>query len=110
MIVVYIASPYTIGNTCENVSKHLHVADTLIGHGFCVIAPLLFHYIDIIHPRPKDVYMQIDFELIKRCDVLIRLEGESAGADEEIQCARAHDIHVVYSVQELIQFRKSLEK
>lgn len=110
MIVVYIASPYTIGDVGQNVSKHLHVADTLIAHGFCPIAPLLFHYLHIIHPRKYEEWMAIDFELLTRCDVVLRLPGESKGVDKEIEVAKELGKPVVTDIPELLQFVKQLNK
>jgi hypothetical protein len=102
MVVVYIASPYTIGDVALNVRRQLETADRLISLGYCPVAPLLTHFQHLSFPRPYEDWMRIDLEMIRRCDVLLRLEGESPGADREVAHAISNGIPVVRSVDELV--------
>jgi hypothetical protein len=36
-----------------------------------------------------------------RCDCVLRLPGESSGADAEISLAQEHDIPVFYSIEDV---------
>lgn len=101
MIVVYLASPYTLGDVGKNVSVHLNVANNLISQGYCVIAPLLSHFLHILYPREWETWIKYDLELLSRCDVVYRVEGESAGADIETREAAKLGIRVVYNTDEL---------
>lgn len=101
MIVVYIASPYTLGNVAVNVKMQIDIADNLVELGYCPIAPLLNHFQHLVHPRPYEDWVKIDNELVLRSDVILRLNGESKGADAEVELAKKHNIPVVYSIQEL---------
>ncbi len=101
MKVVYLASPYTLGDVGKNVGVHLNIANSLISMGFCVIAPLLSHFLHILYPRPWETWLKLDFELLSRSDVVYRVEGESAGADIEVREAEKLGIPVVYSLDEL---------
>lgn len=101
MKVVYIASPYTKGDKETNVRRQLCVSNTLMGMGFCPIAPLLTHYQHLLFPRTYEEWMKVDFEKVRRSDAVLRLEGESEGADREVDFARKHSIPVVYSISEL---------
>lgn len=97
MKMVYIASPYTVGDTAVNVRAQLEAADLLMDHGFCPVAPLLTHFQHILNPRPYEHWMEIDFEKLRRCDAVWRLPGESKGADREVALARELGIPVVES-------------
>ena len=101
MIVVYIASPYTLGDVGKSVGVHMKVANDLIGRGFCVIAPLLTHFLHIFYPRDWETWIKVDLELLSRADVVYRVPGKSAGADIETQEAEKLGIPVVHSLDEL---------
>ena len=106
---VYIASPYTVGGTAENVGRQVDAAHELIEAGFCPYAPTLNHYINIMHPRDNEDWMQQDFEWVKVCDYILRLNGFSPGADREVALAKELDIPVVYSMHELLVMEGKLE-
>lgn len=101
MKVVYIASPYTIGDTARNVSVHIQAAAKLIKRGYCPIAPLLSHFVQIYQEFQYEKWMEIDMELLSRSDAILRIPGESPGAEREVQKAVELDIPVFYSVEEL---------
>jgi hypothetical protein len=100
---VYIASPYTVGDKLENVKRSLLVADQLIDLDYAPYVPLLSHFQNEIHPRTYEEWTSLDLEWVLTCDVVLRLDGESKGADGEVIYAKAFDIPVVYSVAELRQ-------
>jgi len=100
---VYIASPYTIGDIAVNVRKQIDCANDLITLGFIPFAPLMSHFHHIIHPRSYEEWIEIDLEWIKVCDCLLRLDGESKGADCEVRYAKEIcKIPVFYSIEEII--------
>ena len=103
MKTVYIASPYSIGDQAENVRKSLEAADELLQAGFIPFAPLLSHFWHLISPKKPDVWYQYDNEWVKRCDCLLRLPGESFGADNEVALAFEHDIPIYYTMRTLIR-------
>lgn len=103
MIKVYIASPYTIGDVAANVKAQIDCADQLIERGFAPFAPLYFHFQHMIHPRSYEEWMKLDFEWVKSCNCLLRLPGESNGADREVAYAGKLGIPVFYSLEELIE-------
>lgn len=101
MIYVYLASAYSLGSCAANVHVQIEVADQLMTLGYCPIVPLLTHFQHIYKPRHYEDWMRIDKEQVRRCDVLLRLPSESAGADREVEYAKSLGIPVVYSVEEL---------
>ena len=88
MKVIYISSPYTLGDSAAHVTTQLQAAHHILDMGHCPVAPLLTHFLHIYQPRPYEDWMQMDLAIVPRVDALIRLPGESKGADREVQKAR----------------------
>jgi len=100
--LVYIASPYTLGNLEGNVQRQIDTASSLMDQGFIAFAPLLNHYIHVHHPHSYEQWAEADMEMLRRCDIVLRLPGESKGADAEVCEARHRGIPVYYSLFELL--------
>lgn len=103
MIKVYIASPYTQGDTGRNVKAQIDTFIALMDNGYLPFAPLLTHFVHMAHPKPYDYWTAYDDEWLKTCDVLLRLPGESPGADREEGIAQYLNIPIVYSLPELLK-------
>jgi len=101
MIKVYIASPYTLGDVAVNVKLQLDTVDELMNKGFAPFAPLYSHFQHIAHPRPYQDWVKIDLEWVKVCDCLLRLDGESKGADGEVSYAKELGLPVFYSIDDM---------
>ena len=104
MIKIYIASPYTKGNKLSNVNRSFDVASELIDLGFAPFAPLYTHYIDELHPKSYELWMKLDKEWLLHCDGLLRMEGKSEGADQEVWWAIDNNIPVFYSVDQVVKY------
>lgn len=102
--VVYIASAYTIGDAAENVRRQIDAFDALVYHGFAPIAPVLGHFVQIVNPIEYEKWMEIDFSLVAKCDGLLRLDGESAGADREVEFAIRREIPVFRKLPDLVKY------
>ena len=98
---IYIASPYSKGDVAVNVKKQIDVADKLISLGYAPFVPLLFHFQHLIHPRPYDDWVRLDLAWIGVCQAVLRLPGDSAGADAEVLLALSYNIPVFYSIKDL---------
>lgn len=96
---VYIACPYTVGDVGLNVRTCIDVANKVAERGDLPFAPLLFHFWHIIYPHDYEFWMKQSISWMKECDLCIRLPGESAGADREVELAVANHIPVL-SLQE----------
>lgn len=80
---VYIASPYTIGDVAVNVRNAIIMADYLANLDVHPKCPLLTHFWHLVTPRPYSFWLAYDLVEMMECDVLIRIAGESNGADQE---------------------------
>ena len=101
--LVYIASPYTLGNKEQNVKVQISVAETLRHYGFLPYWPLCSHYWHLEYQHDYDFWMAQDKEWIKHCDLLLRLPGESKGADKEVEWAIELGKTVYFDIDTLIE-------
>lgn len=94
---VYIASPYTKGDAAINVRAQLVAFDALLDLGVIPVAPLFSHFQHLFLPRDYRDWIELDLEVIQRCDACLRLaavaevkngkpyhQWESSGADGEV--------------------------
>jgi len=99
---VYIAAPYTIPDPVENTHKAIEMANKLILEGIFPIVPHLTLLWHAVTPFSSKFWYDYTLELMKRCDAVLRIPGESAGADLEIKTAQKLGMPVYYSVEELL--------
>lgn len=110
MVVVYVASKYSIGDKEENAKKSMEVGDQLIKLGYVPFLPLLAHYQHLLYPQSYDMWLNLGLEMVRRSDILLRLPGESRGADIEVALAKDLGKPVVYSLEELHQLDIPVEE
>jgi hypothetical protein len=101
---VYIASPYSVGDPETNVRRQIDAADELINAGFYPYLPLLSHYQHIIHPHDYETWVRLDNAWVSSCDALLRLPGESKGADDEVMLAFKWGLPIYHSVEDLVKY------
>lgn len=65
--------------------------------GYAVFVPHLSHFQNEEFPRPWQWWIDHDLEWLAVCNVLVRMSGESAGAEIEVQRADELVIPVVYA-------------
>ena len=99
---IFIAGPYTKGDVAVNVNNHMRAHSLLMDAGFAPFNPLLFHFQHMAHPRPYEDWTKLDNEYLLVCDAVLRLSGESKGADAEVKLARKNGIPIYYNINKLI--------
>ena len=105
IIRIYIASPYTKGNKVFNVKNSLEIADKLIKtNKFVPFCPLLTHFHHMFFPQSYETWLKFDFIWIGQCQCLLRLPGESLGADREVEEANKLNIPVFYTLEGLFKY------
>ena len=80
---VYIAGPITKGPRPANIHNALMAGNRIVEAGHVPFVPHLFELWDIVSPQPYEFWMTMDFCWLRKCDAVLRLPGESAGADRE---------------------------
>lgn len=98
---VFIAGPYTLGDVAANVRNACLAAERIREAGHLPFVPLLCHLWHLVSPHDYGYWMGMDAEWLAECDILLRLPGESAGADSEVELCDRLGIPVVHSVEEL---------
>ena len=100
---IYIAGPYTKGDVVLNVRKAIETAEFLRGMGHIPFLPHLTHFWHLVYPHGVDYWYKYDLEWLKRCDCLIRLPGESTGADKEVEYAKEFGKPVYFGIDDWLE-------
>lgn len=95
---IYVAGPYTKGDVAQNVRNAIAAGNQLALCGHVPFIPHLTHFWHMLHPRPWQFWMVQDLEWLKQCEALVRLPGESVGADREVETAKALGLRIFHSV------------
>ena len=86
--LVYIAGPITIPDPIRNTREAIGIAEHLYTSNICV--PLIPHTALLWHlvfPHDNAYWYEYDLHLLIKCDAVLRLDGESHGADAELEVA-----------------------
>ncbi len=100
-IKVYVAGPYSKGDVALNVRRAMDTADLLVDLGFVPFVPHLTHFWHMAFPRPYEFWLEYDNEFLPYCDALLRLPGESSGADAEVDVTKKWGIQVFHDIEDL---------
>jgi len=102
MLMVYVASPFSEGDRQGNVERQNAMANVLLNEGYLPFSPLIMgDAMEQMQPRMWEEWMEACYGWLSRCDALLRLEGESVGADLEMKEAARLGIPIVFNVAEL---------
>jgi len=100
---VYIAGPYTNNGVSVNVRNAILAGDELSERqGVAVFIPHLCHLWDLVKTHEYEFWMKHDLAWLTKCDLLLRLRGESKGADREVEEARRLGIPVVFDMESAV--------
>lgn len=87
MKLIYVAGPLTQGNTIRNVRAAIAAGTAILEAGHAAYVPHLSVVWDWVTPQDYETWMALDFEIIKRCDGLLRLPGRCPGCEREVALA-----------------------
>lgn len=99
---VYVAGPYTKGDVVLNTRAAIEAGQTLLLAGHAPFVPHLTHFWHLMFPGPYEQWLELDLAWLEVCEALIRLPGESSGADGEVRRAIELKIPVYYSVGDFL--------
>lgn len=100
---IYVAGPYTQGDVGQNVANSIDICDELLTLGYYPFCPHLTHFWHIKRPHRYEKWMDYDKEWLKQCDAVLRMQGNSSGADKEVELANIIDIPVYYDIDTLLK-------
>ena len=101
MISVYISGPYS-KHMVEGTRNAILAAEELREAGFLPFVPHLSLLWDLVCPSPYDEWITYDLAWLDKCDFLLRLPGDSPGADQEVAHAQKLGMPIFYSTKEVI--------
>lgn len=108
--VIYISGPISNGGQLPAyeskvlVKEATDVAFDLIRRGYAVICPHWSWLAEglVNSQLSHGEWLDSDMALVPRCDAVLRLVGDSKGADMEVAIARRESVPVFFSVDALI--------
>ena len=96
-IRVYLSGPITKGDRTQNFTTFCQWQKKLLEEGYAVLNPGL----SMLHPDAwnlsHETWVRSDLPWVEVSDCVVRLPGDSKGADEEIECAAALGIPVFHA-------------
>jgi hypothetical protein len=115
---VYLAGPITKGCLAHNINQATDAFIALCKKGYAPFAPHWScysgranktaegHVVAFAGVTPNELthedWYGLDLAWVEVSDAVLRLPGESRGADLEVACARGRGIPVFHSVEELL--------
>lgn len=105
--LVYIAAPYS-SNPVVNTHDAITIAERL--HGTELVTAYVPHLNlawDLVRPHPADYWYSYDLAFLVRCDGVLRVPGDSPGADNEVVYALRNHIPVFYDEESLLEWASS---
>jgi len=108
--LVFISGPLTAGLCSENVRKANEVAMLLREAGYVPFIPHLFWFTELMFPRNESFWLEWEYDMLSRCDLVYRIDGESPGADSELDLAEELKIPVYYGEAGLVDLLESGEE
>lgn len=99
--LIFISAPYTIGDHALNVRAAIDATEQVMLLGAVAYNPLLSHFHQIVYPPTWHDWMKQSLTILSKCDALLRVDGESEGADKEVVFAKENGIPVFYSLADL---------
>lgn len=101
---IYVAGPISKGDISTNVETGINIGLELLQSGYAPFIPHLSHLADpraVVGTDAYERWLALDMSYIQVCDGVLRLPGESAGADREVAFAESIGVPVYYSVSSL---------
>ena len=101
---IYISGPITKGDRDVNFQQAADAHKALMTAGYAVMNPMLTMRLPDAFEIPHGTWIANDLPWVAAADAVLRLPGESKGADIECEHASIQGIPVFYDVAELQRF------
>jgi len=108
---VYVAGPISKPQPTAgaNVFNATHAATKILLAGHAPFLPHLSVVWEMISgPIDYEAWLSYDFAWIDVCDALVRIPGESPGADREVEYARSKGVPVYFGVDAFLAATSAL--
>ena len=101
---VYVSGPISIGDVVGNCQRAIKIGFELMDKGYAPFVPHYSYFVDMQGTAGQGRYEQwisVDLSYISVCHALLRLKGNSAGADREVDWAVEIGVPVFYDLKYL---------
>lgn len=95
---VYVAGPYS-SDPNRGTQNAIDVARDLVAMKHVPFIPHLCHLWDFYRPEDYSYWIDYCIKWIERCDLLVRLPGDSKGADLEVERASELNKPIIHLVE-----------
>lgn len=99
---VYVAGPYSQGDQALNVRAAVYAGRDLLNADYAPFVPHLTHFWHMLCPQPYEAWLELDRQWLLRCHGLLRLPGESKGAEMEMGWAADAGIPIFHKFEDLV--------
>lgn len=103
---IFISGPYTNPDPVINTRNAILVAEQIIEKGHIPFIPHLNHLWHLVSPHNIDYWYGYDLDWLDVCDAILRLPGDSPGADTEVEYAISKGKKVFYDIRKLPRVSK----
>ncbi len=93
---LYISGPISQGNMRENLDRGIDAGYEAWEAGWLPFIPHLGESLVNRHNMSYEAIMAYDLQWVERCDALLRISGESPGAEREVALAKRLGKTVLY--------------
>lgn len=100
---IYVSGPLSRGSRERNVRIAVAVGLDLIKAGFAPLVPHLTHFMDATDAMGHQIWLDVDLPWVDVCDGLLRIPGESVGADMEVARAQKLGLPIYTCVREVTE-------
>ena len=98
---IFIAGPYTNPDPVVNTRNAILAAEQVVARGHTPFIPHLTMFWHLLAPHDLEWWYDYDMVWLRFCNGVLRLPGDSKGADREVEYANSIGIPVYLNVDEL---------
>lgn len=107
---IYLSGPITKGDRTLNFATACSIHKELMERGFSVLNPML----SMMHPDAwvidHETWLENDLPWVACADIVLRLLGESKGAEAECRLAELSGVEVTTSWHRLMEWKDEWDK
>jgi hypothetical protein len=106
---VYVSGPYSLpdGDQLAHTERAIGIGQMLLEAGFAPMVPHCTHWWHAYYPNDYNTWLELDLAWVEATDAVLRLSGDSRGADKEVALAKRLGIPVFYKIQELVNWAEA---
>lgn len=97
---IYVSGPYS-SDPVAGTRTAMQATAALMDMGHAPLCPHWTLFQDLAYPRPYEDWLRIDLAWVEVADAVLRLPGQSSGADREVARAEHIGIPVYYSIGDI---------